>query len=617
MAKVTDGMLLPKDRLQHLSALRDQLIPRPLQAVFTQIKSPPMGFTRILYADDKPQDGIVQMLQREFKYEVTTKRVASAAISAIENGEFDIVLCDLHFKRYNTGDEGEFEGLEVMKKAIARTRLENGIRKPVVVCTSITDPHSDLLPEGVYRCTGRNSQNINSIHSTIWAAARERHAVLPAMEDWQKRPDELIARDAAELCIMLIDGLTRQWKGLAQSIKDIALNRFEDQAFERLHTLTLPEQGADLTVGVAAAIRDQIETVMSELSLPHDAQIYHFLHSGVRQFNGAVETLNDVVRICHEIVGKLKSNSKNNIGTLVNRFSDSTVPLGFTTKKEANGLLVDLRNELSTLIRDIESPALLIQNLRSAATERTTVTVYVFEENDEWQQFIEATVGQVQKILDGRVKISIKFVPESGRGPLAARCQTLFDELKDRTIFSEVPQLPDSVIVGSYSLLRGCELANGVLVEEFTRIGVPVVCLTAGGTISERKEMRSLGVPENWFLTKLTRQDLLERDLVRVLNEILVQPPKVVLEMVYIADEESGLENGVEFRLNKIPFEVAGRLQDGLEKIFESCTPRGKDVRNPKKIDDREIAGPIVSRIKSRILETATDNQIRIDRNFL
>lgn len=545
------------------------------------IKSPPKGLTKLLYVDDKPQDYIGNRLATIYGYQVEWVTTMSSAIHKLTNDDIDIVLCDLHLKKYDAGAESATHGIAVMKKAIDKS-LTNAF-KPLVICTSFTDPPNGILPDGVLRCTGRDSQSPDKIHSVIWHAAGNLGIDEPDDLDWKARGAELSVRSDSAFWNGIIPDLRSQWASLARAIEELQNSSDITGQLHLEPSSPLNDGGISLTVEHASAIAEAAEQKIQSLLKASrrtkmsnaDTELYQSLHLRFRKFGLAINCLADLRHACSSFVRRLQAFSAYKTEReVINGLLDS-----FSFKEFPDNWLGAVQETLSGLLDRLPDGPVKKSSLHSRATTPSNVIVYCFETDPTWRAITHNAVLEVESVIKDGYRLRTFDITKSE--DLSEIFSSSGEALKSSNPSEEQssPALRGrstlALAFGSSSFLshritvpsskKNSPPRDEVLVKWLTDKNVPVVCVSSGGNLAERRAMRSLGLPEEHrFVSKAIPRDEYSRHLTDRLGEMLKQPPKVVIEMV-----AKDLTN-IEFRLNgiRLRFDGAVNNQRAYENII-------------------------------------------------
>jgi hypothetical protein len=226
-----EGLQQRPNKLQEAPTERDS-------SIDLTYETPPLGFTKILIADDQGYEDFTIRDLTLLGYEIlATPKTLIQAERDLYYGKPHIVLADLNYPTVR-------EGRKMMQLALK----ERTVR--VVICISKAWVDARELPKGVINCSGAvDSRNARLLHQMIWRAASE-----SGVSDTAGRSRAEDCRARLESLQQKIDWYVGAWHELPVSITKV-INRAQNM----LAVLGTARERAN-----AHTVIDLLSTIVSE-----------------------------------------------------------------------------------------------------------------------------------------------------------------------------------------------------------------------------------------------------------------------------------------------------------------------------------------------------------------
>lgn len=585
--------------------------------------SPPLGFTKVLIADDQGYDDSTVRDLTLLGYElIATPKNLSQAERDLHYGKPHIVLADLNYPT-------EREGRRLMQLALK----ERSVR--LVVCISKALVNASELPQGVINCSGTvNSRNAKLIHQVIWLAAREEGVI------------DTAGRSRAEDCRARLESLLQKinWYIGAWREFPVAITKVIDRAQHVLATaetegerttaqavidsLSPFASGEQISLGAIKALNAQMPTLWGLAKRRADTEqrgwLYNELHNRISQYLPLVN-----IGICLDNV-RLEIEKINRLPE-PHRLSDEMRNQLESTRVESLTLppLESLSGQLAEVLKSLPKATRPLRRVRGKPLVKISsqhFRIVIVEDNKAWQQF---ALGAVQKLKE----FLASDYPDSPYRIEVATYNNVADALEalkpEKTVFSveDTSSGPvKTIALVDLGLPANREEAERVVQstgadapqpdrrngKELIRVlrsygfDIPVIVLTTSkDSIDDVQDICSLGIEDCDYISKSLSN---EEELVNRLFNLIESGPRHRIEMVEGSadDDEEVSEDLPIFRIDGIDINLSKTLAEVFYFIFElNLQYRQATLGELSKQLEREMTAiqKDVSQIRKRIKE--------------
>ncbi|QYO65287.1 hypothetical protein [Leptolyngbya sp. 7M] len=558
--------------------------------------SPPRGFSKVLIADDNPQQYLKTMLRSEYGYDVVEKQATKLreAISLFEQERPDVVLADLYFKRSGRASEraNKAVGEEFIRHILANQRKdEYGVDRPMVLVTSKATVRADEILFGAINCSGpHKASDPASVHQCIWAGAREQGITEPAAVNGTNWRPEMEWRSRLDTCKQMVPDLRRQWSEFSTVVQQThtlsklllrTATKTETRLVSELIKL-LSDFGAESSFSLkdVQSIFERTGEIHKRAKVPPFTEtnnsLRNILHGKIEQFSSVVAAVNAVVRTIAEVSEELITSKKfNSLGTdlqeILAEFSSDGDMLNFLDHLE-----LGLKSTVQHLPKRPDSG--LEQGVGHNDTKEFTIVIV--EDNDYWaEQVLEAVW-----LAEGRLGEGV-FLNATRFNNAAEALAFVAPVPKTHAILNAGESIPTLAIVdicmpkdrdhamsiveaesgkGAKFVSPGSE--HGLdLIKAFSGYdrNLPLIVFSTIDDLEDRKKVCAWGIPERSFVSKSSKApEQIARNIIRFVEN----SDRYVIRRLFVEEGEDYFNR---FWINGLEIKLSPALNRTFTALFE------------------------------------------------
>ncbi|HSS20961.1 MAG TPA: hypothetical protein VLL54_12875 [Pyrinomonadaceae bacterium] len=566
-------------------------------------RRPPKGFTRILIADDEPQNFLGNSLRDQYGYDVVPQGFKlSQARELLTKEKPDVVLSDLFFKESTRMSEipDKSVGDRFIQSALTHKQYANSNpRKPIVLVTSKAMLRTETdIRAGAINCSGGNrATNPAFIHHLIWAEARRRGVVEqenPVANNWTV---EQSWSNRLRQCETDLPRLIVKWQKFPETVAEtVRLCRLfamsganDDPNFVArvIDVLDPYKFVASFSLETAESIFKDTEririTAQESPNSNSKSQVLSILHGKVEQCALLTSAVNSMIEVFGQVADQMVAISK--FGYLASRLQ--AMRADFAKSKPLLPQLIWQKKILESLLLRVPASPQLISQRRPAETAKVcTVNLVVVEDDEFWRDFVSAAIEKVKVRLGQGFEIraqyfdnpedALQVIPHSSRTFAIAQSHAIATQTvviadlclpENRANADNIRAFstePSAAFCAPHSK-HGLNLIRKLSTYEFD---VPLIVLSTVHAIGDRGLVGSLGVADQDFLAKgIDDEDSLMRALIRKIET----KPKFIVKRIQDKDGVS------RFTLNGITILLSRELGRTLFALIDLHQTRAED----------------------------------------
>jgi CheY-like chemotaxis protein len=546
-------------------------------------RHPPDGFTRVLIADDEPQNFLITSLQNQYGYDVVQQGFTLSQARELLNREKpDIVLSDLFFKESTRATEvpDKLVGNRFIQSALTHKHYaDSNPRKPIVLITSKATLRSETeVRAGAINCSGADrATNPAFIHELIWTEARKRGVVHSENLDPNRGNVEHEWRQRLQQYETDLPRLINQWQKFPETVcETVRLCRlfakskgndepeFVNEAIRILNPFTFE---ASFSMEIAESIfkrTDRIRhTTQRSPNSNSKRQILNILHGKIEQCSSAMNAVNSHVKALGEVTDEMAAVPKlrplaSALRHALAEFSKSKRLLPQLTSQ--NELLRDLITHLPGLTQSSSSSI-------TGKTNVSRVNIVVVEDDEFWRDFASGAIEKVKMRLGEQFEISaqcfdnaeeaLKAIPRysnsfaiaqrhSGGGQTVVIADICLPKNRRHTSrIRAFSNATESELDAPHSK-HGFNLIRHLSTYEYD---VSLIILSTVNAMADRRMIGRWGVADHDFLAKgINDEDSLVRALIRKIEK---RTKHIVKRIQNNLGDSRFLLNGIEIPLSR------------------------------------------------------------------
>jgi hypothetical protein len=568
--------------------------------------SPPTGYSKLLVADDMPQDFLMNSLEAEYGYQIIRPQAMKlpTAKSVFDRELPGVVLADMYYKRSDRDTEvpDKRVGDEFIRYVLTHPAFrDSAVRKPIVLVIS----KAELNPEtevrfGAINCSGvKKATDPAFIHRSIWAAARERGVVeldnrstarTISNRDINIATGEL-ARDLERCC--------QQWESLGSVIFNTIesgrrLRVSRDQAVKSatagflVHLHELSQKRDNLSIQNCIGLLEQTEELQRVIAAAEPTELHgewkDLLHGGIAQFGMLPRSSELAVSKVKSILSNLKGTVFHQEDKKAATFAASrlrlihTLSFQFNTKVPARPTLIALDELLKSILRTAsqteESNGDVVGVIEDAG-RREVIRVIIVEDNPHWASEAQDAINQAHRLLGANYQFDILRFQDADsaiESITAAETASKFrlGNAKAKRTFAIVdlciPQSaqanPKSKGSGRKNIPRVEHGMNVVRTLTSYKYNIPLVVFSSTNDSEDANQLREFGI---WKESVIRKDDKSGPLLSRKLVHFVERSTKHVLGRF---ESESGTPH---FRINTVDIPLSSEISETFSAIYQHC----------------------------------------------
>jgi DNA-binding response OmpR family regulator len=611
-------------------------------------KCPPKGYSKLLIADDNPQDYLAATLRSEYRYDVITPQASklSQAKKLLDEHKPRVILADLYFKTSNRVTEipDKTVGEQFIRYAI---RAEN---RPLVLVTSKARIKAEDLLRGAFDCSGSyRATNASAVHELIWAAAAARGVSEPDIINGQIWGPELLIRQRLEPYSELLQKLAHHWSQFGSLIREtLNLTKLlaktsgssDNSLVDRLiSTLEVAQGETDFKMAGVKQLFQQTDEIHRCAKLGTDSttktSIRNILHGKIEQFSSVRNAVEHLLIVIRKVETDIKAISRfkelgERLGVVTAQYAES-VPLG-----EFLGKLQPIFDEI---LAALPRMPVLKEQVQKVLTNRKNLRIIVVEDDPYWVSQIEPVLERLADLYRARYRITFELFDNTDEA-----LSKIEPRHNTHVISNSVNSVPTLAILdicvprnrshveriqtaasGKGKSFDSPESSNGLnLIRTLTefRYNLPIIVFSTIDSVSDRKKVCGWGVPENSFISKGSNA---QEHLMLALIRFVEKSDRYVISRHSQNNEayEDEIEVKPNFRINGIEIDFPPALFETFSSLFDLCQRMGQRAFNFTEIienqgkqsteDSIRILQDHINRIRNKIFETAHRNRIYVD----
>lgn len=639
LERLDDGLQNRRNRFTTgLTLLGDEgLLPR----------RPPRGYSKVLVADDAPQDFLINSLSSVYGYSVLPQCwKLDDAKRSLDNDGPEVVLADYYFKRSSRDTESPDKavGEELIRYALSPKEPANRDRAvPIVLVTSKAILRSETeIRDGAINCSGANrATNPAYIHRVIWEQARLR-GVTEAENLGQEWTLEHTCRQRLDQYGKYLPRLITQWGEFREMVREtLRLLRLLSQS-ERIDdrelvdlaiaSLDTSEVGEDYAMKQVLEVFARTELVHRRaLQAPHSETkkaVRNILHARIEQFSSVTGAVTSLLGVLPEVSRDLMSlPDYARIGRQLNETLS-----GFSETEPLTGFLARLNTDVELArqsLPEVPPP----RPSPSKATKRRRVDrveIVVVEDNPYWRDHVVAAIEKTRALLADTVVIDLRCydnaadalssIPTSRRSfaidgtdtgqtttiAIVDICIPKDREHADR-IRAAARGLSDQLDIPHVT--HGLDLIRRLSSYQYN---IPLIVFSTVDALAERRVIGSWGVPDEDFLSK-------EFDAESALTRALTR--KIQGGVKYVVRRYDGSEP-LRFWINGVEISLTPELLETFRALYELCQRTGQRSHSAAAIAESRwqiVSEEGIARIQSQMYRIRREifEQLRMNHFFV
>lgn len=635
---------LSKKRLENLDVeLRIPLGERPTTPSRTFLRVPPRGYSKVLIADDNPQEFLASSLEYEYNYEVirpqaTKLRLAKNLLDSLDP---KVVLADLYFKESD-------RVTEVPRKEIGEDFIKYACRddsRLVLVTSKAILRNQDLISKRAFNCSGADrATNPKMIHETICAAARSKGVTEFETIGGQDWTAPIECRYRLERYLTQLPKLISQWNHFGILVKEthnlVSLlesvgNEEDDSLVFQLQTLLEPFcSKSDFSISEVNTIFKQISSIHKSAKEGDESvsklNIRNLLHGKIEQFSSVLNAISEFREVATE-TSELLSDHKE-YSEFVHPFQKNITAL--SDSEPLTPALNDVSISLKHLIDNLPEIPHKSRNETDGYIAHEDIRFLVVEDTRFWADHICEIIEDLSNVYSRTYNFTIEVVDNVAEALERVQPRKQSDVIANskqdiRTIAILDICLPrdrehaDAIAIAASQKIttfetpssdNGLELIRKLTEPEFN---LPIIIFSTIDSVVDRKKICGFGIPESSFVSKgISSSDHLKQALVRNIE----RSQRYVITRREISDDSLFLING-------IPLNLPPALHETFNALYELCHTTGQRSfsinelieqhgdRTSEKV--KEIIQDRIYRIRQKIYKVSQQHRYYVDTQYL
>src|SRR5215213_977982 len=618
-------------------------------------KCPPKGFSKLLIADDNPQDFLAITLRSEYRYNVVLPQAMKLieAKHLLDKHNPDVVLADLYFKEST-------RLTEVPKKSIGERFIRYATkdeRRLVLVTSKATIRAADLLA-GTINCSGLDrASSAYAVHQTIWDAAAGRGITEPETIDSQEEwGPEVTCRQRLEPYKELLPKIIKQWSlfptlvgetlNLTLLLEKIAQGPDRALVEDFLQVLRSSQDQQDFSTKSIRDLFRETKEIHERAKVGAETKIRqgirNILHGKIEQSSSVMNAVDEALYVMIDVAKRLSAlpqcqNFGDSLNAVLQTFSETDDLLPFLGR---------FKTALDEILDGLPSMPAVHSEEHAFRVNGQTFRVVIVEDSPYWKTQVLDVCDQLTLDYGGHHEFIVESFDNSAEvlATLERRNTTHViagENVGPTTIAILDISIPrdkqhsqniQDAASGKSKLLSYPEFSHGLelirTLSEF-RYNIPIIVFSTIDSIIDRKKVCGWGVAEANFISK--GPDAHEH-LRSALHRLVEKSNKYIISRHTLGEVgEEERSEGAEteeifptdskstFYINGLVIKFPPALFDTFMAIYDLCQSTGErtltvdEIIKQKGDSNKKELHDHINRIRVKLFETAHRNRVYLN----